>query len=146
MAGTWTTERFPAFADAIRRLTAEHQELKDEPLHLAISYGPPREQQDIFLFEVIGGDDTLNPEGDLFEVTFLPGSGFPMAPSQKLHLILTNRKELQEATNKGWPLAMEILSALRSSGTHKVLHKDQLGKKILAFLYAEARRREAVRG
>jgi hypothetical protein len=62
MAGSWTSERFPQFETAIRHLTDQHRELKDEPLHLAISYGPIRDQQDIFLFEVIGSTrESINP-------------------------------------------------------------------------------------
>ena len=34
MAGTWTSERFPQFEPAIRKLTQQHLELKVEPLHL----------------------------------------------------------------------------------------------------------------
>lgn len=59
MAGTWTSERFPQFEPAIRRLTEQHRELEDEPLHLALGYLPRRKGQEvydgIFLFEVIGG-------------------------------------------------------------------------------------------
>lgn len=146
MAGTWTTERFPQFAEPIRRLTEQHRELKDEPLHLAVSYGPAREHQDIFLFEVIGGSESVNPEGDLFETTFLPASGFPMAPGQKRHLILTNPQELQEAVGKEWPLVREIVNALRSPADHKVLFADETGREILDHLQAKARGREAVRG
>jgi len=146
MAENWTTERFPQFEAPIRRLMEQHRQLEDEPLHLAISYGPPREQQDSFWFAVIGGTDSMNPEGDLFESTFLPGSGFLMSSGQKLHLILTNWQELQEAVRQGWPLAMEILLALRSPTDHKVLYADKTGKKVLTFLRAEAKRREAVRG
>jgi hypothetical protein len=144
MAGTWTTERFPQFSEPIQRLAEQHRELKDEPLHLAVSYGPAREQQDIFLFEVIGGTESINPEGDLFETTFLPASGFPMGPEQKLHLILTNPQELHEAIDKGWPLAKEIIQAVRSPVDHKVLFADRTGKDILEHL--KRRRRRPVRG
>jgi hypothetical protein len=146
MAGSWTTERFPQFAEPIRRLTEQHRELKDEPLHLAVSYGPAREQQDIFLFEVIGGTESINPEGDLFETIFLPASGFPMAPGQKLHLILTNPQELQEGVGKDWPLAKEIVQALRSPADHEVLYADETGREILDQLQVEAKGTEAVRG
>src|SRR5438552_2950735 len=79
MAGSWTSERFPQFEAAIRRLTDQHRELADEPLHLALSYLPAkRDQQHIFLFEVIGGaGESGNPERDLFEVTFAASPGFP---------------------------------------------------------------------
>ena len=70
MAGSWTADRFPQFEAAIRRLTEQHRELVDEPLHLAVSYLPAmRDQQHIFLLEVIGGPgESINPERDLFEV------------------------------------------------------------------------------
>jgi hypothetical protein len=145
MAGTWTTERFPQFAEPIRKLAQQHRALEDEPLHLAVSYGPPREEQDIFLFEVIGGSG-INPEGDLFETTFLPASGFPMDPGQKLHLILTNPEELREAADKDWPLAKEIIRALRSPADHQVLFADKTGHKILKYLKSRTPGREAVRG
>jgi hypothetical protein len=134
------------FAEPIRRLTEQHRALEDEPLHLALPYGPPRDREDIFLFEVIGGTESLNPEGDLFEATFLPALGFPLAPGQKLHLILTNPEELKEAVRRDWPLAQEILQALRSVDNHQVLHADKVGRKILQFLRGEARRRETLRG
>jgi hypothetical protein len=55
MAESWTSDGFPQFEQAIRRLTEQHRELEDEPLHLAVSDSPAeRDRQDIFLFEVIG--------------------------------------------------------------------------------------------
>ena len=50
MAGTWTSERFPQFEPAIRRLTQQHRELEDEPLHLALAYLPRRHGQEIHQF------------------------------------------------------------------------------------------------
>lgn len=77
MAGAWTSERFPRFESALRQLTEQHRQLKDEPLHLAVSYGPERDQQDIFLFEIIGGDRPLSLDHELFETVFTSHSGFP---------------------------------------------------------------------
>jgi hypothetical protein len=141
MAGLWATDRFPQFEEAIRRLTEQHRELEDEPLHLAISYLPAtRDQQHIFLFEVIGGPrESISPERDLFEVTFAASSGFPMGPNEQLHLILTNPRELDIALRESWPLASEVINALRA-GDYKVLHKDKVGQQVLAKLRAEARR------
>jgi hypothetical protein len=65
--GKWTADRFPCFEPAIRRLAEQHRELRDEPLHLAVSYGPKRDPQDIFLFEVVAG------------------AGEPPAPRSRLH-------------------------------------------------------------
>src|SRR5262245_51431672 len=98
MAGSWTSEKFPQFETAIRRLTDQHRELEDEPLHLAISYGPNRDQQDIFLFEVIGRTGHgVSPERELFETTFYASPSFPMEPNQRLHLILTDPQEVETA-------------------------------------------------
>ena len=115
MAESWTADRFPHFEASLRRLTDQHRELADEPLHLAISYSPAtRDQQDVFLFEVVGGlAEGINPERDLFEATYLSASGFPMKPNEQLHLILTNPRELEIGLEEGWPLVREIV--LRNS-------------------------------
>src|SRR5438132_10790984 len=102
MAGKWTSERFPHFESAIRRLTEQHRELEDEPLHLALAYLPRRNgrevAQGIFLLEVIGGAaNRLGQSGDLFEATFDAAPGLPTGFDQTLHLILTTPRELEEA-------------------------------------------------
>ena len=147
MAGTWTSERFPRFKDAVSKLTEQHLELKDEPLYLALSYQPvERNQQHIYLFEVIGAfDESINPEGDLFEVTFTPTAGFPMDDDQELHLILTNPRELDIALKQGWSLADEVVGAIRE-GDYQVLYENPIGKKALASLLAEASRQGVDRG
>jgi hypothetical protein len=147
MAASWNVERFPQFEAAIRRLTEQHRELEDEPLHLAVSYLPcKRDQHDIFLFEVIGTPgESINPERDLFEATFAATTGFPTGQNEQLHLILTNPRELKTALQDGWPLARELVNAIRA-GDYEVLYKDTVGKRVLAMLRAEARRREAARG
>src|SRR5438128_10539283 len=114
MAGSWTSERFPQFEQPIRALTEKHRQLEDEPLHLAISYGPQRDQQDIFLFEVIGGEESISPDRDLFEATFESIPGLQTGFAQRLHLILTTPPELKQALEEGWPLANEVVSAIRS--------------------------------
>ena len=147
MAGSWTAYRFPQFEAAIRRLTEQHRELVDEPLHLAVSYLPAmRDQQHIFLFEVIGGPgESINPERDLFEAIFETTPGFPMGPNEQLHLILTNPRELEIALREGWSLASEVVNAIRA-GDYEVLYKDKVGERVLDKLEAEARRQENARG
>ncbi len=147
MAGSWTVDRFPQFEAAIRRLTEQHRELVDEPLHLAVSYLPAmRDQQHIFLFEVIGGPgESINSERDLFEAIFETSPGFPMGPNEQLHLILTNPRELEIALREGWSLASEVVNAFRA-GDYEVLYKDEIGKRVLDKLEAEARRQEDARG
>lgn len=147
MAGSWTADRFPQFEADIRRLAEQHRELEDEPLHLAISYLPPvRDQQDIFLFEVISGSSEVNsPERDLFEATFTATPGFPMAPGQQLHLIMTSPGELKKSLQEGWERAWEVVRAIRFKD-YQVLHSDDVGRKALAMLQAAAQQEEAVRG
>lgn len=147
MAGSWTSDRFPHFEQAIKRLTEQHRELEDEPLHLAVAYLPAkRDQQHIFLFEVIGTPgESINLERDLFEATFGATAGFPMAQNEQLHLILTNPRELEIALVQSWPLACQVVNAIRD-GDYEVLYKDEVGERVLASLQAEASRQESVRG
>ena len=147
MAGTWTTERFPQFEQAIRRLTKQHQELDDEPLHLAIAYqpAPPREQQDAYLFEVASGwGDDSNPDKELFETVFDPNSRLQTNFTLPLHLILTTPAEFKTAMEEHWPSAAEIVQAV-CKGDYEVLHTDDSGKEILQRLVEEVNRREVVR-
>ncbi len=146
MAGSWTSERFPQFEQPIRALTEKHRQLEDEPLHLAISYGPHRDQQDIFLFEVIGGEESINPDRDLFEATFESVPGLQTGFGQRLHLVLTTPPELKQALEERWPLAKEVVSAIRS-GDYEILHKDKVGDGMLKRIRAAANRhKEASRG
>src|SRR5437868_3177104 len=133
MAGEWTSERFPQFEPAIRRLTEQHRALEDEPLHLALAYLPRRNGQEvyqgIFLFEVIGGAaNCFGQSGDLFEATFEAAPGLLTGFDQTLHLILTTPRELDEALKEGWPLAAEITDAVRRDD-YKVLYNDPVGRK-----------------
>ena len=147
MAGTWTSERFPQFEPAVRRLTEQHRELEDEPLHLAVSYAPPRNQQDIFLLEVIGAmnAETTKLDREWFETTFTATSGFPMQPNQRLHLILTNPEEFEAAVREHWPSAREFLNAIRW-GDYQVLFADRVGKRIIKPIESAQRRREGAAG
>jgi hypothetical protein len=139
MAGTWTSERFSHFASAIRQLAEQHRQLKDEPLHLALSYGPEREPQDIFLLEVVGGNgDRLAEDRELFETVFTPSSGFPLGAGQKLHLLLTTPAELETALREGWPSAKEVRGAVEC-GDAEVLFADEVGHRILSWLRPGAR-------
>jgi len=146
MAGPWTSTKFPQFKEQIRNLTKQHRELKDEPLHLAISYAPKRNQQDIFLFEVIGGNggESINPEKELFETTFTSTPSFPMAAGQQLHLILTNQRELDVALSEGWPSIREVVDAIQSNDYQK-LYADKTGGQILKLL-SKAGQMEGARG
>lgn len=147
MAGSWIADRFPQFEGAIRRLTEQHRELEDEPLHLAVAYLPAtRDQQHIFILEVVGGlGESVNPDRDLFEAVYETSPGFPMGPKEQLHLILTNPRELEVALRDGWSLASEAVNAIRA-GDYEVLYKDEVGEQALDRLEAEAHRQEAACG
>ena len=143
MAGTWTSQRLPQFESAIRQLTEQHRQLKDEPLHLALSYSPQREEQDIFLLEVIGGADGLAENRELFETVFTSTPSFPMNTSQRLHLLLTTPSEWERAMSEGWPTAEEIRRAIAWED-YKVLYADDVGQRLLKSLQPETRRTEEV--
>ncbi len=138
MAGTWTRERYPAYREYLTQLMEQHRELKDEPLHLAIAFQPPRETQDIFLFEVVGnfaGGD-INPGRELFEVTFAPSPGYDIPEGRNLHLVLTSPEELRVALQHHWSSAQEVSDAVRR-GDAEVLHADDIGQELLERLRHE---------
>lgn len=143
----WISDRFPQFESAIRQLADQHRQLKDEPLHLAISYGPERDRQDIFLFEAIGGNvSRLCEDHELFETVFTSHSGFPMRTDQNLHLVLATPSELETALREGWPSAEEIGKAIEA-GDFQVLHADEVGQRLLNSLRSGTRHpEEAARG
>jgi hypothetical protein len=68
-----------------------------------------------------------------------------MGPGEQLHLILTNPRELKIALEECWPLAIEVVNAIRA-GDYKVLFKDPVGARTLALLRKEVRRLEAAHG
>lgn len=117
--------QYPGYVQQIAHLIDAHKRLTDEPLLLAIYYKPDREAQDIFLFEVIEnfGEGAVDPDRELFEVTYNSTSGFPLEPGQHLHLILTNPREFEVAVREQWPLAQELQQAVRI-GAFRTLHSD----------------------
>ena len=145
MAGVWTTERFPQFEASIQHLAEKHRELDDEPLHLAMAYQPSdRDQQHIYLFEVIGGWGGSNPDRELFETTFEPDSRLQFGFEQQLHLILTTPQEFRTALEERWPSTNEIVVAVRS-GDFKVLHTDAEGDELLDLIKRVVQGEEVVR-
>ena len=147
MAGTWISSKFPQFEEQIRNLIKQHLELEDEPLQLAIAYAPKRDQQDIFLFEVIGGygGDSVNSSREFFETTFTSTPSFPMAVGEQLHLILTNQRELEIAFLEGWPSLREVIEAIRRN-EYRSLVSDDVGDVIMGRLLEAGRMEGAARG
>ncbi len=147
MPGSWVSDQLPQFQDAIHRLVQQHRELHDEPLHLALTYLPAdRNPQHVYLLEVVSVPGAgLNPEHDLFEATFGSTAGFPFLADEELHLILTNPRELEVALDRGWPLANEIVNAIRAGNT-QILFQDEIGRTAAARLQAQANFPVASRG
>lgn len=147
MAGTWISSKFPQFEEQIRNLIKQHLELEDEPLHLAISYAPKRDQQDIFLFEVIGGNgsDSINSGREFFETMFTSTPSFPMAVGEQLHLILTNQRELEIAFLEDWPSLREVMEAIRCN-EYRQLFSDNVGDVIMRRFLEAGRMEGAARG
>jgi len=108
---------YPQAAGAVRDLVREHLKLTDEPLLLAVYYAPQRDEQDIFLFEVIDGfgADVIDDRQEIFEMTYAARSTFPLAPGQQLHLVLTSLPEFQEAVREKWPAIRELQEAIRTN-------------------------------
>jgi hypothetical protein len=134
MAGTWMIEQFPQFESALREYVEQHRHLTDLPTHLAVAYGNARNWRDINLLEVVSGwFEEINPDKELFEIDFLPASGLPMEPDQKLHLILTTPQEISLAVAEHWPSCRDLLNALRRRD-YQVLFSDRVGKRVLKEL------------
>ena len=77
----------------------------------------------------------------MFETTFESAPGLPTGFGQPLHLVLTNPAELKQAIQEGWPLAKEIVRAVRDN-EYKVLWKDTVGERVLKQMRAAAQRLE----
>ena len=108
-----TANTFPAYEAAIRNLVTQHLELgKDAPI-LAVYFESIRFPRDPFLLEIspqfVGNSD----ERDWFEVTYGSTTGFLLSPNQRLHLLLTNWSEFQQAARENWPSYTEFADAVR---------------------------------
>jgi hypothetical protein len=127
----WTPEYLPQ----VERLVATHRALKNESLLLAILYAPARNPGDIFIFEVVDnfGSNSIDPDRELFEVSFDSTEGFPLPAGRKLRLVLTNPVELFNATEAQWPLAKEIRQAMHD-GRARVIWADPQHSDLLELI------------
>jgi len=131
----FAADRFPLFRDSIIKLAKKHRQFKDEPLHLAITYDPGRDREDIFLFEVLGnfGRNEVDPDKEWFEAAFPSASDFPLEKDQWLHLVLTNPAEFKQSLIEEWPSTKELRKAVCNK-QYVVLHKDAKGQAMLKAL------------
>lgn len=120
-AARWIPEYLPQ----VERLVESHRSLAGEPLLLAILYAPSRNAGDAFVFEVIEnfGSNSIDPDSELFEVSFDSTADFQLPPGHKLRLVLTNPEELRAAVRDAWPLAQELRQAMRD-GRARVIWAD----------------------
>ena len=131
---TSTATRFPdtEIMARLKTVVKQHLNLKDEPLLLAIYYRPARLRKDVFLFEVAEnfGQNSVDPDRDLWEIGYGSAPSFPLAKNQYLRLVLTNPEECRVALEERWPRALEIRQALRK-GKAVVLHATPAGRRLL---------------
>jgi len=125
----------PGVRAQLENLVAQHRQLDDGPLLLALTYDPPRALGDLFLFEVVEGfgDGDVSPERNLFEVTFESTAGFPMSRGQRLHLVLTNPDEFRAAASEGWQAFQELRDAVAGDQAD-VLYSDATGRQLLELI------------
>jgi hypothetical protein len=130
-------DRFPHLEAALRELVQAHQELDaNEPLHLAIAYEPARDQEDVFLFELVGnfGANLVDPDRRFLETTFAGERVFPEGGHvPDLRVLLTSPTELDVALREHWPAAVELRDAI-SKGRYDVLSQDPVGEGALGRL------------
>src|SRR2546421_469759 len=117
---------FPAYESDVQELVDYHKQIEDEKLLMAIYYAPHtsgRSPDDIFLFELYDGyrQNRINPERDFEEVWYGSTDAFPLGRKQRLHIVLTNPVEFDEAMQAGWPLVREIREAVER-GDYKAIY------------------------
>lgn len=139
---SYLEQRFPApeLRQEIRDLVNSHRRLTEEPLLLALIYNANRVQNpnDIFIFEVIDrfGDNTIDPDGDFFEVEFGTSTSVDirLPPGSKVHLVLTNPIEFSAALNKHWRRATEVTEAILRGEFEILFEDDERGNQLIAQL------------
>lgn len=131
----FTERKFPKFAVRIQGLADQHKEIKDEPLHLALSFDPGKKTKHIYLFEVVGnfGAGMISPDKEIFEISFGSTDSLPLDPGRELHLWLTSPEEIKVAMAENWPSIQPLKNAIRKK-EFEVLYKDRKGAYILGKL------------
>jgi len=135
MAEQFTQSLYPEYSDQIHELAKQHLAMRSEPLHLAIAYKPTESNGNVYLFEVIEnfGSDYVEPDEELFEVTFGSTPVFPMGGVTELHLTMTNPIEAKVALREQWPSMLKIKDAVTAERFEK-LHATPIGEEILGMI------------
>jgi hypothetical protein len=135
---TQTLSVFPHLEEPVKNLVEAHKTLQEEPLLLAVYYAPQRNQEDVFLFEVVEnfGGGSVDEDRELFEVTYGSTPGFPMGPGQQLRLIMTNPKEFELAAKQGWTLVQELRTAFHDKRARVIFEDGKQGPQLLSLINA----------
>ena len=125
---------YPNYAEQMKELVAQHRELVEEPLLLAIYYSPGRDENDVFLFEVLDNFNgaSIETDGDLLEVLYGSTPHFDLHDRDaRLHIVLTSPEELLKAAANGTKRFQEVKQALadhRSQIIYGDLNQVKLNK------------------
>lgn len=134
---TFTESRYPQYADQIRRLAEEHRSFQDEPLHLALTFDPGKDDGDIYLLEIISnfGEDEPDPKKELFEIAFSSSESLQLGANHKLHLLLTNPNEFRLACRENWDWIRALRRAIERDA-YETLYADDTGKQLMEAVEA----------
>jgi hypothetical protein len=122
--------------DQLDRLVDAHKKRKkEETLHLAVRYFPPRGAKHIHLFEVLGnfGGGSIAQDRKLFEVSFGTTPAFPLDRGTELRMVLTSPEEFKVAVRDEWTSLNRIRAAKRVHSA-EVLWADAVGKSLWRLL------------
>jgi hypothetical protein len=118
------TSTFPGYRRQIQDLVKQHLELVDEPLLLAVYYAPQRDEDHLFLLEVLDNFEgsSIEPDDDLLEVTYGATPDFPLPEKDsRLHILLCNEEELRNA-REGRTRRFEELRRAFSGGHAEIVY------------------------
>ena len=127
---------YPEYEAQVRDLVDQHRKLKNEYLHLAVYFAPPRRgKRDIFLFEVIEnfGGNAIDPNEKLFEFGYGSTPGFRLPAGASLRMVLTNPAEFHHAIQHNWKGVQELRAAQEADHAI-VIYADKIGKQLWATL------------
>jgi len=114
---------YPDYLEQVKQLVAQHLELVEEPLLLAIYYRTDRAENDVFLLEVLDNfnGSSIECDGDLLEVLYGSTPHFMLRDRDAvLQIILASPEELLRAATKNTSRFREVKHALAEGRAQKV--------------------------
>lgn len=135
---TAIVQTFPAYREMVRKLVAEHLEIEDQPLLLALYYAPDRDKEDVFLLEVTENfaEGRVDENKELFEVAFSATAGVDIPAGRWLRLTLTSPNELRTALMEKWQLAKEIRDAVQMGHSEMMFCVPGIGDELMLAIRA----------